>query len=277
MIRFSVCGAASYALGELLRLMVNHPETQVAHLADSFAAGRKIQDEHPALVGFYDQEILPLDDATMPFWSNGYLYVASSIFTGQVNKSLGVAYLPSNVSNPNLCILYTGNNRSLMFDLSGNFARDSDGNISFRGAIRRGGEIFVPASVVAEFFKLEYSVTPLSIDTAGESSYGALVWLRQPNFGLSEKDFINAAFSQISMRYEQYLRERQPEDSGAETPPIRNASRFSMRYSISSTPFMVIVKRRGEKDFTAAPGSRAAEGGMPWTAWKARLKAVGDW
>ena len=97
-------------------------------------------------------DILPLDDATMPFWSNGYLYVASSIFTGQVNKSLGVAYLPSNVSNPNLCILYTGNNRSLMFDLSGNFARDSDGNISFRGAIRRGGEIFVPASVGAEVF-----------------------------------------------------------------------------------------------------------------------------
>ena len=64
--------------------------------------------------------------------------------------------------------------------------------------------------------------------------------------------------------------------SGAETPTIRNASRFSMRYSISSTPFMVIVKHRGEKDFTAAPGSRAAEGGMPWTAWKARLKAVGD-
>lgn len=47
MIRFSICGAASYACGELLRLMVNHPETQVAHLADSFAAGRRIQDEHP--------------------------------------------------------------------------------------------------------------------------------------------------------------------------------------------------------------------------------------
>ena len=25
MIRFSICGAASYACGELLRLMVNHP------------------------------------------------------------------------------------------------------------------------------------------------------------------------------------------------------------------------------------------------------------
>lgn len=65
MIRFSICGAASYACGELLRLMVNHPETQAAHLCDSFAAGRKIQDEHPALTGFYDQEILPMDDAAL--------------------------------------------------------------------------------------------------------------------------------------------------------------------------------------------------------------------
>ena len=65
MIRFSICGAASYACGELLRLMVHHPETQVAHLADSFAAGRKIQDEHAALMGFYDQEILSLNDETL--------------------------------------------------------------------------------------------------------------------------------------------------------------------------------------------------------------------
>ena len=46
MIRVSICGAASYACGELLRLMVNHPETQVAHLADSFAAGQAIQNMH---------------------------------------------------------------------------------------------------------------------------------------------------------------------------------------------------------------------------------------
>ena len=163
-------------------------------------------------------DILPLDDATMPFWSDGYLYVASSIFTGQVNKALGVAYLPSSVSNPNLCILYAGN-RSLMFDINGKFVRDTDGNITFRGAIRRGGEIFVPASVVAEFFNLEYSVTPLSLKTADGDRYGALVWLRQPNFGLTEKDFINAAFSQIAMRYEQYLQDRRlPENGGAGNP-----------------------------------------------------------
>ena len=65
MIRFSICGAASYACGELLRLMVNHPETQAVYLADSFAAGRSIQDEHPALAGFYDQQILPMDGETL--------------------------------------------------------------------------------------------------------------------------------------------------------------------------------------------------------------------
>lgn len=163
-------------------------------------------------------DILPLDDATMPFWSDGYLYVASSIFTGQVNKALGVAYLPSSVSNPNLCILYAGT-RSLMFDLTGNFVRDTDGNITYRRAIRRGGEIFVPASVVADFFNLEYSVTPLSLKTADGDSYGALVWIRQLGFGLSEKDFINAAFSQIAARYEQYLRQQRPSDGGADARP----------------------------------------------------------
>lgn len=162
-------------------------------------------------------DILPLDDATMPFWSDGYLYVASSIFTGQVNRALGVAYLPSSVSNPNLCILYAGS-RSLMFDLAGGFVRDTDGSIAYRKAIRRGGEIFVPVSVVADFFNLEYSVTPLSLKTADGDSYGALVWIRQPGFGLSEKDFINAAFSQIAVRYEQYLRQ-QPSDGGAVTHP----------------------------------------------------------
>lgn len=163
-------------------------------------------------------EILPLNDGTMPFWSNGYLYIASSIFTGQVNKSLGVAYLPSSVSNPDLWILY-GGGRSLMFHLKQNIVRDTDGNVSYLGAIRRGGEVFVPASLVADFFHLEYSVTPLSVSTVAGASYGALVWLRRPGFTLSEREFVNAATSQIAMRYEQYLRESAQEDPDASTPP----------------------------------------------------------
>ena len=161
-------------------------------------------------------EILPLDEDLMPFWSGGYLYVASSIFTGQVNKSLGVACLPSE-SMTNQCILYAGS-RTLLFDLRGNYVRDSDGNFTYLGAIRRGNEIFVPVSVVADFFHLEYSVTPMKLEFGDEEDYGSLVWLRQPNFGLSEKDFINAASSQIVMRYTQYLQDRAPGESDGDGP-----------------------------------------------------------
>ena len=69
MIRYSFIGATGYAgvelirlLLELLRLMINHPETELAHVADTFAVGTKIQDSHPALVGFYDSEIMDLND-----------------------------------------------------------------------------------------------------------------------------------------------------------------------------------------------------------------------
>ena len=40
--------------------------------------------------------------------------------------------------------------------------------------------------------------------------------------------------------------------SGADTPTMRNASRFSIRYSIFSTPCTVMAKRRGGKGDTAA-------------------------
>ena len=35
--------------------------------------------------------ILPLSDNTMPFWSGGYVYIASSIFTGRGREALGVS------------------------------------------------------------------------------------------------------------------------------------------------------------------------------------------
>ena len=62
MIRYSFIGDTGYVCGELLRLMINHPETELAHVADTFAVGTKIQDSHPALVGFYDSEIMDLND-----------------------------------------------------------------------------------------------------------------------------------------------------------------------------------------------------------------------
>ena len=58
MIRFSMIGAASNAGGEMLRMMINHPETELAYVADGFSSGLHITEVHPALQGFYDAVLL---------------------------------------------------------------------------------------------------------------------------------------------------------------------------------------------------------------------------
>lgn len=58
MIRFSMVGAASNAGGEMLRMMINHPETELAYVADGFSSGLHITEVHPALQGFYDAVLL---------------------------------------------------------------------------------------------------------------------------------------------------------------------------------------------------------------------------
>ena len=65
MIRYSICGAASYVGGELLRLLSVHPEAELAHLCANSAAGKQVSQEHPALMGFYEQEILPMDETSL--------------------------------------------------------------------------------------------------------------------------------------------------------------------------------------------------------------------
>ena len=62
MIKYSVCGAASQACGELLRMMVIHPETELVYVADAFAKGQLVQEVHPAMEGFLDQEVLGMSD-----------------------------------------------------------------------------------------------------------------------------------------------------------------------------------------------------------------------
>lgn len=61
MVRYSFIGATGYVCGELLRMMVNHPQAELVSVLDTFAVGSKIQESHPALRGFYDKEIVELN------------------------------------------------------------------------------------------------------------------------------------------------------------------------------------------------------------------------
>ncbi len=54
MIRIGIVGGAGYTAGELLRLLVNHPDAEIIFVHSNSQAGRPITDIHPDLVGELD-------------------------------------------------------------------------------------------------------------------------------------------------------------------------------------------------------------------------------
>jgi len=69
-----------------------------------------------------NETVLELSDASMPFWSGGYLYVPSSIFSG---KELGVYY--SRNAAKRTVVLYNRNS-SLIFNMDTKTLTDGSGN-----------------------------------------------------------------------------------------------------------------------------------------------------
>ena len=62
MVHYSCIGATGYVCGEVLRMMVNHPEGELVNVLDTYGVGDAISTHHPALRGFYDQVIMDLTE-----------------------------------------------------------------------------------------------------------------------------------------------------------------------------------------------------------------------
>lgn len=72
MVKISVAGASGYAGGELLRLLLAHPEVELGCIAAGGKAGERIIDVHPNLAGLADRtfdhtEVNALADADLTF------------------------------------------------------------------------------------------------------------------------------------------------------------------------------------------------------------------
>lgn len=163
--------------------------------------------------------LLPLSDSTMPFWSSGYLYIPSAIFSGAGREALDVSQVLNTAQNR--LVLYSSG-RSLTFDLTSNFASGDDGNYYYPGAARRNGNVFVPAYVVTRYFDLTYSVI--------EVDHGSLVWVRQPSYTLSDKLYADAAKYSMDSVYASYLRAKeqaQQGDSSGVLPGAPGASEYT--------------------------------------------------
>lgn len=194
--------------------------------------------------------VLPLTDATMPFWSGGYLYISSSIFTGVVWSAVGISHVPANARQP--LILYSGEDRSLIFHLDKPYAEDPQGNTYYPGAVVRNGNVFVPASVVASYFGLQYSLIP-------NVEHGYLVWLRQPGYGLSDEEFAAAATYPMASSYAQYLKSKEsaqqttptptvPEEDEEETPAVNGKNVYlCLEAGENTAQLLDVLDSAGEK------------------------------
>lgn len=150
--------------------------------------------------------ILALNDDTMPFWQNGYLYISTSVFTGTGRESLSVSSVYNQATDS--VILYRDED-ALVFEMKKDHAWDTEYNIYYPGAVRKGGNIYVPAAIVAKMFGLQYSYLTVP--------HGNLVWLRRPDLQLPDRIFVDAASQAMEERYAEY-RNAMGITSGQENP-----------------------------------------------------------
>lgn len=157
-----------------------------------------------------NETILPLSDATMPFWSDGYLYVSTSAFSG---GGLGIYYSRNTLKQT--VVLYTYNH-ALIFHLDTGTVTDNQYNDYWPPAVMRGNRVFLPISLIADYYGLTY--------TYSRVNHGYMIRVRSSDSVLGDSTFVDAAHAQLSSRYSQYLTAKQPASSGQTTPvpPAQN-------------------------------------------------------
>ena len=91
MVRVGILGAAGYTGGELIRLLINHPEAEIVFANSESNAGNKVYDVHEGLIGDTDFEFtseMPFDKVDVVFFCFGH---------GKSEAFLKEHTIPSNV------------------------------------------------------------------------------------------------------------------------------------------------------------------------------------
>lgn len=156
-----------------------------------------------------NEQLMDLNAETMPFYSNGVLYVSSRVFEG---GEVGLSY--GRNTTLGLATLYRqGSNLDLRFDLAGQVAYDKQGNFYDGYAVEKGGVVFFPLKLVCRYFGLTWSQT--------ETDIAPLIRVKSGSVILNDSDFISAATNLMTLRYDEYLRTQssRPSQPGTATTP----------------------------------------------------------
>jgi len=71
MIKVGIIGGAGYTAGELLRILINHPEAEVVFIQSTSNSGNPISDVHVDLLGETDLKFI----SEMPFESVDVIFL----------------------------------------------------------------------------------------------------------------------------------------------------------------------------------------------------------
>ena len=75
MIKIGILGGAGYTAGELIRLLLNHPQTEIRFINSESNAGNLITDVHEGLYGDTDMVFtseMPFEDVDVVFFCFGH-------------------------------------------------------------------------------------------------------------------------------------------------------------------------------------------------------------
>ncbi len=146
-----------------------------------------------------NETVLELSDSTMPFWSNGYLYVAAALFNSR-QLEVGCSYSTAKRS----AVVYSRKTTdyALFFDLTKDSVDSADGYGYYPPAVFRNGTIFLPVGLVCSYFGLTYTSTKVT--------NGYLIRVCGEDAKLSDRTFIDSASYNMAYAYEQYQAAKTP-------------------------------------------------------------------
>lgn len=147
-----------------------------------------------------NDQLLPLNDETMPFWSGGLLYVAH---TDPIYSELGIS---CSLSIDNQLVVVYKRRKVIWCELTTNTIYDNDDIYTFYPgkAIVRGSLVFLPVETLCAAFGMSYSYNKVT--------NGYLVRLKNDSVTLSDATFLDAAGQAMATRYAQYVRSHAPSD-----------------------------------------------------------------
>jgi N-acetyl-gamma-glutamyl-phosphate reductase len=112
MIKIGIIGGAGYTAGELIRILINHPQAEIVFVNSSSNAGNKITDIHSGLIGETDlvfTDELPLDKVDVLFLCSAH---------GDSKKFMEANTIPSTVKIIDLSTDYRNESNGFVYGLS---------------------------------------------------------------------------------------------------------------------------------------------------------------